>query len=384
MGKRFWFSFIVLSLLIIIVAYLRQGNSLPATTIRKSIQAVVDKPQITPTTTPFPLENLTIPYLRKQTYKSKLGSLQQIAKNADYTSYLTSYPSDGLTINGLLTVPVGIPPTGGWPAIVFVHGYIPPKTYTTTGNYTDYVDYLARNGFVVFKIDLRGNGDSQGQPAGAYYSAGYVVDTLNAYAALQSAHPVPTATSKEKIKAATASGAVDDSHNEQQMVDVNPVHIGLWGHSMAGNVVMRAWAAEPDIPAVVIWSGAGYTYTDLVKYKLNDPSYQPSPSSSNSANVKLRQQLQKLYGSPDLSKPFWHDMAPTSFLGDLQGAIQIDQAQDDAVVNIGYNRDLMKLFDATSVPHTMYEYPTGGHNISGTSFTQAMQHTVEFYKQYLE
>ena len=149
---------------------------------------------------------------------------------------------------------------------------------------------------------------------------------------------------------------------------------------------MRAWATKPDIPAVVIWSGAGYTYTDLQKYKLNDPSYQPTPESpeaTNSASFRLRGQLQKLYGKPDLNNHFWHDLAPVSFLSDLKGAIQIDQAQDDTVVNIGYNRDLIKLFDATSVPHQMSEYPTGGHNISGPSFTQAMQHTVEFYKKYL-
>ncbi len=358
MEKRFWFAFVTLGILIIAVFYLRQSNSPPAEKIRKSIQTVVEQPQMPPTPTPMPFVNLTIPYLREQTYKSSLGDLNQIAQNADYTSYLTSYPSDRLKINGLLTVPVGIPPNGGWPAIVFVHGYIPPKEYTTLSRYVDYVDYLARNGFVVFKIDLRGNGDSQGQPAGAYYSAGYVIDTLNAYAALQS-------------NSASSSGAF-----------VNPLKIGLWGHSMAGNIVMRAWTAKPDIPAVVIWSGAGYTYTDLTKYKLNDPSYQPSAASSPSAG--LRGQLQKLYGRPNVHNPFWHAMAPTNFLTDLQGAIQIDQAQDDTVVNIGYNRDLMKLFDKTSVPHEMFEYPTGGHNIDGTSFTTAMQHTVDFYKKYLE
>jgi hypothetical protein len=132
----------------------------------------------------------------------------------------------------------------------------------------------------------------------------------------------------------------------------------------------------------VIWAGAGYTYTDLAKYKINDPSYQPNPSSSPSAG--FQKQLQKLYGKPDLNNHFWHDLAPVSFLSDLKGAIQIDHAMDDPVVNIGYSRDLMKLFDKTSVPHTLDEYPTGGHNIDEPSFTPAMQNTVAFYKKYLE
>ena len=39
---------------------------------------------------------------------------------------------------------------------------------------------------------------------------------------------------------------------------------------MAGNVVMRAFAAHPDIPAVVIWAGAGYTYSDLQEYRIEE------------------------------------------------------------------------------------------------------------------
>ncbi len=374
-GKRFWISFVVLFGLTVGVFYLRQSNAAPAVELRKTIQKVVYKTIIVPTPTPYPYEDLTIPYLRQLTYKSSLSDLQQIDQNANYISYLTSYLSDGLKINGLLTVPTGTPPDGGWPAIVFVHGYIPPKEYTTLGRYVDYVDYLARNGFVVFKIDLRGNGDSEGEPAGAYYSAGYVKDTLNAYAALQATH----------IASTSATPIVSATPGED--LQINPKKIGLWGHSMAGNIVMRAWATKPDIPAVVIWSGAGYTYTDLQKYKLNDPSYQPSPTdpeATTSASFRLRRQLQRLYGKPDLKNHFWHDLAPVSYLSDLKGAIQIDQAQDDTVVNIGYNRDLIKLFDATTVVHRMNEFPTGGHNISGPSFDEAMQDTVAFYKKYLE
>ena len=77
-------------------------------------------------------------------------------------------------------------------------------------------------------------------------------------------------------------------------------------------------------------------------------------------------------------------MAPTNFLQDLKGAIQIDHALDDPVVDIGYSRDLIKLLDNTNVPHELKEYENGGHNISGNSFNQAMQNTVNFFTKYLE
>jgi dipeptidyl aminopeptidase/acylaminoacyl peptidase len=243
-------------------------------------------------------------------------------------------------------------PKNGWPAVVFVHGYIAPTIYKTLEKYVDYVDYLARNGFVVFKIDLRGHGDSEGIAGGGYYGSDYVVDTLNAYTALETAD------------------------------FINPDSIGLWGHSMAGNIVMRSMAAHPTIPAAVIWAGAGYTYTDLAKYGLHDDSYRPVQNITRRANS--RSQIYEKVGSPSANNAFWQQVAPTFFLNDLKGAIQLHHAVDDTVVNIGYSKDLNALLDKTSVPHEFYQYSTGGHNISGSSFNQAMQRTVDFYRKYLK
>lgn len=306
----------------------------------------------TATPSPVPFEELTIPYLRARTYTSSLGERVQYAKSSNFTSYRTSYQSDGLTIHGLLTVPDADMPKGGFPAIVFVHGYIPPTQYVTTEKYVEYVNYLASRGFVVFKIDLRGHGTSEGEPGGAYYSSDYVIDTLNAYAALSGAD------------------------------FVNASRIGLWGHSMAGNVLMRAFAARPTIPAVVIWAGAGYTYADLQEYRLNDASYRPPQVTSPRASA--RQRLRDAHGEFDAKDPFWKQVAVTNYLADLRGALEIHHAVDDTVVSIEYSRNLMKLLDTTFVSHRLYEYPTGGHNISGSSFGQAMQRTAEFYRTHLQ
>jgi len=301
--------------------------------------------------TPYPLYALTIPYLRGKLYKSTLGTRELYEQYGDYTSYITSYPSDGLRIQGLITIPTGTMPKGGWSAVVFVHGYIPPIQYETTAKYVDSVDYLAKNGFVVFKIDLRGHGTSEGEATGAYYSADYVIDTLNAYAALQKAD------------------------------FVNPSKIGLWEHSMGGNVVMRAFAAKPTIPAVVIWAGSVYSYTNMQKYGINDSSYQRRPSISPRQNT--RQHVSDRYGNPSSGTAFLHDMAPTNYLSDLKGAIQINHAKDDTVVNIGYSRDLITLLDKTKTIHELHEYDSGGHNIEDPSFIPAMQNTTVFYSKYL-
>ena len=302
---------------------------------------------VDPTPTPFLFEEITIPYLRARKYESKLGELTKYSENTNYTSYLTNYDSDGLKINGLLTIPKEDEPDGGFPAIVFVHGYIAPTIYKTTEKYGDYIDYLARNGFVVFKIDLRGHGDSGGEAGGAYYSGDYVIDTLNAYSALQNSN------------------------------FVNPKKIGLWGHSMAGNITFRSFVAKKDIPALVIWAGAGYSYEDLQSYGLSDGSYRPP--TQNSERARKRELLNNTYGQFNPEQEFWKKVVPTNYLNGVRGAIEIHHATDDNVVSIEYSRNLMKILDNTMISHSLFEYNSGGHNIAGSSFSKAMQKTIEFF-----
>lgn len=308
--------------------------------------------KVTPTPTPGPFDDLTIPYLRSRQYYSELGKMEKYSETSSYTSYLTSYTSDGLRINGLLTQPKGEMPNGGWPAVIFIHGYIPPTQYRTTQNYASYTDYLSRNGLVVFKIDLRGHDQSEGEPGGAYYSSDYIIDALNAYSALQKSN------------------------------FVNPKGIGFWGHSMAGNVVMRTLAAKPDIPAIVIWAGAVYTYTDFAEYGISDSSYQPPPG--NAERVKRRNELRELYGEPTKDSAFWKQVAPTNFLGDIKGSIQIHHAVNDNVVDIRYSQNLSSLAESAGLDNEYYEYQDGGHNLTGASFNSAMQRTVEFFKEKLK
>ncbi len=308
--------------------------------------------ELTPTPTPGPFDDMTIPFLRNKVYSGELGELSQIGTNQGYTSYLTNYTSDGLKINAQITVPNTDRPLEGYPAVIFIHGYIPPTIYQTLSNYSAYVDYLARNGFVVLKIDLRGHADSEGEATGAYYSGDYIIDTLNAYNALQN------------------------------FSDVNPDAIGIWGHSMAGNVAFRSLAARPEIPAAVIWAGAVYSYSDMQEYGIDDNSY--SPPSDDTNRQRRRDLLFKTYGQFDPKNPFWSKVAATNYIDDINGAIQLNHAVDDAVVNIEYSRGLAKLLSQANKKYELKEYSSGGHNISGASFNQAMANTVTFFKEHLQ
>jgi alpha-beta hydrolase superfamily lysophospholipase len=325
------------------------GGITPSLLSEEFVRPLSESPTPTPTPTPFLFEELTIPYLSRREYHSRLGELNLVGSNTAYTSYLTDYDSDGLRINALLTIPTAEAPPQGFPAVVFVHGYIPPSRYQTQQNYQAYVDSLARNGLVVFKIDLRGHGSSQGDASGAYYSGDYVIDTLNALAALQT------------------------------LDRVDPQRIGLWGHSMAGNVVFRALAAQPSIKRVVIWAGAVYSYEDFAEFRIMDGSYQPPPEESE--RRRKRELLFSTYGQFDPNSWFWQQVPATKYLTQITGSVQLHHAANDDVVSIEYSRNLSRILDQASIDHELFEYSGGGHNLTGESFNQAMSRTAEFLRE---
>lgn len=293
-------------------------------------------------------QRLTIPYLRKQDFPgSQIAIVETIQENSSYSSYIASYLSEDLTQYGLLTRPKTQMPAGGYPAVVFIHGYIPPLEYQTTEKYQAYVHALASQGIVVYKIDLRGHGNSQGEPNGAYYSSDYIYDTLNAYASLQ------------------------------KLDYVDSEKVGLWGHSMAGNIVARTMAIKTDIPLGIIWSGAVYSYTDMAKYRIQDSSYEPSQN----PNRGKRQQLYEMVGEVSEDNQFWQAVAPINFLKDITGKLHIHHATSDPVVNIGYSRDLAAALEDAGVSYQLFEYSSGGHNLESPAFSAAMERTISAYKQ---
>jgi uncharacterized protein len=304
---------------------------------------------------------ISIEYLRSLTIDSEALVLEEeLSSEVAYSRYIASYISEGNKVYGLLTIPTGAMPQDGYPAIVFDHGYIPPTQYITTSGYVAYVDYLAKNGFVVFKIDFRGNGKSEGDPSGSYFSSAYTIDAVSAVKSLQ------------------------------KFEKVNPKRIGMWGHSMSGNVLLRSMLVSGDIKAGVIWAGAVYSYKDFVTYKISDNSYVHRPyeikEGIEQSNRETSAEIQKIRNTPediDFNSDFWKAISLTENISYLKYPLQIHHAKNDDVVNIGYSKDLGDVLKSNNKTYELYEYEGGGHNITSPYFEKAMERTVEFFKKYL-
>lgn len=292
---------------------------------------------------------LSITAMRARSYPgSALTVRQTLNAGSNYRRWIVSYQSDGLRINALLTVPVGTPPTGGWPAVVFNHGYIPPGVYRTTERYVAYQDAFARAGFVTLKSDYRGHGESQGEAVGGYYDPGYTADVLNAAASLR------------------------------KDPRVNPVRLGMWGHSMGGNLTLRAMVIDKSLRAGVIWAGVVAPYDLLTNGWTRGPGHEVIPNQ----RVHRRFELIAKYGAVAQNPGFWKAVSANSFLNDLHGPLQLHQGTADAEVPPTFHLALEQGLKAAGIPYTAYVYPGDDHNLSH-NLNLALSRSVAFFKAHL-
>jgi len=312
-------------------------------------------PTLTPTASPTPLGGaqptlfpMSIAAMRQGSYPgSDIAIDEELAPGDNYRRFYVYYLSQGLKIYALLTLPNGPMPAGGWPGIVFNHGYIPPDQYRTTERYIAYVDRLARNGYVIFRIDYRGHDNSEGDPQGAYGDPGYEVDVLNAITSLE------------------------------RFPQVNPQRIGMWGHSMGGYLTLRAMVISKDIKAGVIWAGVVAPYSDILYNWPAGPSIPPANSR------KWMTDWPAAFGAPAQNPDFWASVSANSYLPDLSGPLQLHYGTADEEVPPIFSQKLYDEIQAVNGNVELYDYPGDDHNIS-RYFNTAMNRTIAFFDAHLK
>ncbi len=293
--------------------------------------------------------SLSIESLRKGQYPaSDIVIEETLDSGTNYKRYIASYKSEGLKIYALLTVPNATLPEGGFPAIIFNHGYIPPTEYKTIERYVSYVDGFARSGYVVFKPDYRGHGNSEGQPAGAYGSNGYTIDVLNAVSSIK------------------------------KYAGVNPQKVGMWGHSLGGFLTLRIMVISKDVKAGVIWAGVVASYEDLF-YNWRRRSFTPPPGVRSS----WRQSLVEQFGEPGQNPQFWNSLSANSYLSDISGPLQLHHGTGDSSVPVAFSQKLLEQMKKVGKEVKLYTYEGDDHNLSG-NFSTAMSRSVSFFDKFLK
>jgi len=297
---------------------------------------------------------LTIEALRNERITgSDLTIVDTIPNGSNYSQFIASYESEGNTIYGLLTIPLEEKPESGFPLIIFNHGYIPPSEYQTTVRYESYIDGFARNGYVVFKPDYRGHGNSEGEAEGGYGSNAYTIDVLNALETMKR-HP-----------------------------DVDETRIGMWGHSMGGHITLRSMVVSDDIDAGVIWAGVVSSYPDLVSRWRRNRNSNVTISPTPGGRRRWRDSIREQFGTPEQNPAFWDSISATSFLKDISGPIQLHHGTNDESVPVEFSQTLKTRMEEVGKPVELYEYEGDNHNIS-FNFGTAMERSIEFFDKYVK
>lgn len=299
---------------------------------------------------------LSIESLREGEYPgSEITLEQELPNGSNYKRQIVSYKSEGLKIYALLTIPLADAPEGGYPVIVFNHGYIPPTEYRTTEKYIAYTDAFSRNGYVLIRPDYRGHGNSEGQATGGYGSNGYTIDVLNALASIK------------------------------KYPGINPEKIGMWGHSMGGFITLRNMVVSKDIKAGVIWAGVVASYDDLLNnWRRRDSTATPVPSiPGNNQGRGWRNGLVAEFGEPETNPEFWNSISANAFLKDVSGPIQIHHGTADTSVPVAFSEKLDVQLKEVGKVSELFIYQGDDHNLAG-NLGVALNRSVEFFDKYLK
>jgi len=183
-----------------------------------------NSPNISPTTNQEENDSSSfIESLRSRDYEpSQITIESTLSNNGSYIGYIFSYDSDGLKIYGRMNVPTG---NGQFPVIILNHGYFNTSSFTSGDGTQAMADILARNGYLTSASDYRGFGKSENDSQGSRgHNPNYAIDILNLIASVASLNKA----------------------------DAN--RIGMWGHSMGGEVSLRTIEATDKVKAAVLWA----------------------------------------------------------------------------------------------------------------------------------
>jgi len=318
----------------------------------------------TPSATPTVAE-LIFPYtidgLRQHEFQTgEIHVRSTLDENEFYTSYLIDYPSDGLTITGIMQIPVG---EGPFPVILMNHGFFNRDVYRS-GDGTDRASqFLAQYGYITLASDYRSWGDSD--IGHSFFYSGLTTDVINLINAISS---IP---------------------------DADPNRIGMWGHSMGGGVTMKVLTIDSRVKAAVLYSPVSADDAEIINRWgvgcFGDIAAGEKIVGCNSSDVipdDLPRAMQDAYRFAATDANTLKRIAPFYHLENITAPIQIHYGTEDGRLlsgtppgwSIKLNQGLL---DAGKQVE-LFQYEGQRHSFIGQRWFDFMGRTLRFFDKYLK
>jgi dipeptidyl aminopeptidase/acylaminoacyl peptidase len=280
-----------------------------------------------------------------------------------FSAELYSYVSAGLKVYAMVARPDSEVPDGGFPLLIANHGHHPdPPNYGFTADGKDWRpgDYYRRipeqfaaAGFLVVLPDYRGHNNSEGleYTEGMLESAYYTEDVLNLLAGL------------------------DD------IADINAEQIFMWGHSMGGEVTLRALLATDRVKAASMWSSVGGDIWDQSYYysRYAEPTAPDSSELDKHVISRLRGRIADLDGDFDADsvEPYLH-------LDALLTPIIIHHSVGDRGAAYKWSERLAKELYVRGKTYEFWSYDGDKHLFADDDFATAVSRDVAFFESQLD
>lgn len=305
----------------------------------------------------------TIEELRARTPVESLRFDRDLGRGDGYSAYLVRYESAGHTVGAMVAVPDGERPESGYPVIVAAHGFHPdPPKYGFTaagvdsrpGDYYRFVpaSYTA-HGFMVVVPDYRGHNDSEGLEFtdGFLATSYYTEDVVN---------------------------LVDNL----PLIDGADIHrVFLWGHSLGGEVALRALLATDSVRGASLWSSVGGELWDQAYYyDRYEKPLEPDASDIEKERVlKLRRDIAALAGSYD-----WRESEPLKYLNYLTAPVIIHHGIGDTGAAYKWSERLAKSLYLGGQTYRFFSYDTSDHLLTARHRATAIDRDIGFFNRVLQ
>jgi uncharacterized protein len=335
----------------------------PNVTIISATLTPTQTPAPTPTqTTQRAIYPFTIAGLRGHDYQSgKIVKRETLLETDNFTRYLIAYPSDGLTITGILQIPtIGKPP---YPVIVMNHGFFTRSAFSSGDGTDRAAEFLNRHGYLTVSSDYRSWGDSD-IGVSLFYS-GLAIDVINLMNAVPS---IPEADGD---------------------------HMGMWGHSMGGGVTLKVLTLDARIKAAVIYSSVSPDLADIIDRwgpgclgDITAGELQYGCNSSDILPLDLPDDLIASYFNSAADPEMLRAVSPLYHLDLVTAPVQIDYGTQDGLVLAGtppeWSKKMYAGFMEAGKDAQIFAYEGEKHSFIGDPWFVFMARSTQFFDKYVK
>lgn len=308
-----------------------------ATPTETATPTIMPPPTNAPTPTPHPMEPFTIEGLREREYSGGAINIRSVlTTTATFTRYYIDYPSDDLTITGIMQIPPG---DGPFPVVLLNHGYIPHSRYWSGADTWQAAGYLNRHGYLTLSSDFRTWGQSDS--GDNFFRTGLLIDALNLVSAVSS---IPQA---------------------------DPNRIGMWGHSMGGGVATKAITVDPRIKAAVLYAPVSGNDLEVIERW------------GVGVRRDTEERLVRAYADAVYRADFLERTSPINYFDFVTAPVQIHIGSADTSTPPEWSADLNEALVKAGREVEYYLYQGQGHAFQGESWQLFMERVTDFFDRTL-